>query len=63
MNVLEALFNDPYRDVPHIYTAGEYVYIILKREKKTCFPLDIPLKIPLKNRLRRAKFITWWITW
>ena len=33
MNVLEALFNDPYRDVPPIYTAGEYVYIILKREK------------------------------
>ena len=33
VNVLEALSNDPYRDVPPIYTAGEYVYIILKREK------------------------------
>ena len=41
VNVLEALFNDPYRDVPPIYTAGEYVYIILKREKG-CFPLYIP---------------------
>ena len=38
VNVLEALFNDPYRDVPPIYTAGEYVYIILKREKKHVFP-------------------------
>ena len=47
VNVLEALFNDPYRDVPPIYTAGEYVYIILKREK-SMFSLAYTLKTPYK---------------